>query len=72
MLALFKLYQKDLFFLNYLISPENRNFDRLTIYYDVGHPVVIDKSLLKLIGLVYTAQLLRLMFIRLFEVITRV
>ena len=35
----FTIFQNDSFFLNFLISPENRNWEPLTIQYDVEYPV---------------------------------
>ena len=34
----FTIFQNDLFFLNFLISPKNRNLEPLTNQYDLGHP----------------------------------
>ena len=35
----YTIFLNDSFFLNFLISPENRNLEPLTIHYDVGHPI---------------------------------
>ena len=35
----YSILQNDSIFLNFPISPENRNLDPLTIKYDMGHPV---------------------------------
>ena len=36
--AAYSIFQNDIFFLNFLISPVNFNIGPLTILYDLGHP----------------------------------